>query len=41
MTREYPRLDPACPQHNILYAEHLNAVAVDESEGSPLASVAY
>ena len=39
MTREYPRLDPACPQHNILYAEHLNSVAVDESEGSPLASV--
>ncbi len=40
MTREYPRLDPACPQHNMLCAGHPNTVAVGESEGLPLTSVA-
>ena len=40
MTREYPRFDPACPRHNMLCAGHPNAVAVGESEGSPLTSVA-
>ena len=40
MTREYPRVDPACPQHNMLCAEHPNAEPVDAREELPLISVA-
>ena len=39
MTREYPCVDPACPQHYLLCVEH-PAEPVDASEESPLISVA-